>query len=180
MKVIGISGKAEHGKTTVATMMYDTLTSDGHKVLLINYADLLKFICKQYFSWNGSKDKFGRWLLQYVGTDVVREKRPDYWTDFVKSILELFENEWEYAIIGDCRFKNEVECMNDFGEKWMHVRVVRPNYKSSLSESQLKHPSETDLDEVVPDGWISNDGTLFDLKNTVNNWIKENLYDETR
>lgn len=41
MKVICISGKAQHGKDTTAGMMKTALESIGHTVLIAHYGDLL-------------------------------------------------------------------------------------------------------------------------------------------
>ena len=57
MKVILISGKAQHGKDTVANMICRRLREDSHKVLVTHYADLLKFICTYYFGWDGIKNE---------------------------------------------------------------------------------------------------------------------------
>ena len=78
MKVILISGKARHGKDTLAGMMKEELERKSKRVLIAHYADLLKFICKNFFGWNGEKDDNGRALLQRVGTDVIRKQNPDY------------------------------------------------------------------------------------------------------
>ena len=60
MKIIAISGKAQHGKDTTAGFLKSTLEADGYKVQVAHYADLLKYICKQFFGWNGQKDDAGR------------------------------------------------------------------------------------------------------------------------
>ena len=80
--VICISGKAGAGKDTVATMAKDMLVDRGERTLVVHYADLLKFICRTFFGWNGAKDAEGRTLLQTVGTDIIRFQKPDYWVDF--------------------------------------------------------------------------------------------------
>ena len=87
MKVVCISGKAQHGKDTTAGMMKTALESMGHTVLIAHYGDLVKYVCRTFFGWNGEKDAYGRSLLQKVGTDIVREQRPNYWVDFVKDML---------------------------------------------------------------------------------------------
>lgn len=51
MKVITISGKAQNGKDTTAGLLKAALEADGYKVLITHYADLLKYICKQFFGW---------------------------------------------------------------------------------------------------------------------------------
>lgn len=173
MKVIAISGKAQHGKDTTANMLKKLMEQKGKTVLIFHYADLLKYICRSYFDWDGKKDDAGRRILQYVGTDVIRAKQPDYWVDFATGFLRLFPDEWDYVLIPDCRFPNEVDCLGQAGFDMMHVRIVRPGFKSPLSPEQQMHPSETALDHTVPDHWVYNDGTLGDLENTIAAWIRD-------
>ena len=168
MKVICISGKAQHGKDTTANLLANLLEDHGYKVRIVHYADLLKYICKTWFDWDGEKDDYGRALLQHVGTDVVRAADPYYWVDFVVSMLKLFPNEWDYVIIPDCRFPNELDTIraNDFD--MTHVRVIRPNFESPLSMEQQNHPSEIALDNVEPDIIIYNRTTnKFDLQREI-------------
>ena len=106
MKIITISAKAKNGKDFCASLIKQKLESRGNKVLIAHYADLLKYICKTFFGWDGKKNQEGRTLLQYVGTDVIRQKNPDYWVNFIVSILNLFPNEWDYVLIPDTRFPN--------------------------------------------------------------------------
>lgn len=176
MKVILISGKAQNGKDTAASILHSSLTNDGKKVLITHYADLLKFICKNYFGWDGQKDEKGRQMLQYVGTDVIRVKDPTLWVDFVAKMLKYFHSNWDYVIIPDCRFPNEITVMSDAFDT-VHLRVTREDFESPLTEEQLKHPSETALDNVEPDYYIPNNGTIKDLESTIIKWIKESLYE---
>lgn len=177
MKVICISGKARHGKDTTASLIREVLEERGNKVLITHYADLVKYICRTFFEWDGNKDERGRHILQHVGTDVVRAKAPNYWVDFVVGILELFGNEWDYVLIPDTRFPNEVDVMREkFGA--MHIRVVRPDLISPLTEEQQNHPSEVALDDYIPDWFLENSGDMNDLRKTVNAWIQEAIYED--
>lgn len=171
MKVIAISGKAQHGKDTTASFLKSMLEADGHKVLIAHYADLLKYICRQFFGWNGQKDEAGRHVLQYVGTDIIRKKKPNFWVDFLTSMIELFPDEWDYILIPDCRFPNEIEQLKNAGVDMIHLRIVRENFKSPLSAEQQQHPSETALDHVEPDYYIKNSGSLQDLQETIAQWL---------
>lgn len=163
MRVILISGKAQNGKDTTASMMKAELESSGSRVLLVHYADLLKYICRSFFGWDGEKDDYGRSLLQRVGTDVIRAKDPDYWVRFIAQILTLFQSEWDYVLIPDCRFPNEIDFLTDAGFDVLHLRVVRKQFTSPLSAEQQKHPSETALDRRRPDAYIHNCGSLEEL-----------------
>lgn len=167
MKVICISGKARHGKDTLAGMLNEQLAAKGFRVLTTHFGDLVKYICEKFFNWDGAKDEKGRTLLQYVGTDVVRKQCPNYWTDFIVSVLELFPNEWDYVLIPDCRFPNEVECFIEHGMDTTLIRINRPNFVSNLTPEQLKHPSETAMDDYPPNLYVINDGTLEDLSDSI-------------
>lgn len=162
-KVICLSGKAQAGKDTSAEIIRKLLLGYGERVLIIHYADLLKFMCKQLFHWDGEKDERGRHLLQYVGTDVVRSQRPDFWVDFIISVLDLFQDEWDYVLIPDTRFPNEIARLRDSGYNVLHLRVMRKACEDCLTEEQRHHPSETALDGVRADYIIENDGTLVEL-----------------
>lgn len=172
MKVICISGKAQHGKDTTAGFIRDELEKRGNNVLIAHYADLLKYICWQFFGWNGEKDDAGRRILQYVGTDIIRAQRPNYWVDFLTGFLELFKNEWDYVLIPDCRFPNEIDEMRSRGFDVAALRVRRENFTSPLTEEQQKHPSETALDNYRMDCEILNNGTLKDLSNAAYTFVK--------
>lgn len=177
IKLILISGKAQNGKDTVASIIKDKLVSDGSRVLITHYADLLKYICKNYFDWDGNKDENGRHLLQYIGTDVIRKKNPSLWVDFVAMMLSYFHENWDYVLIPDCRFPNEIAVMIENGFDVVHLRVERPGFENGLTGKQSEHASETALDDFVPDYKIINSGNLKALEEKVYQWIKENLYD---
>lgn len=168
MKIVLISGKAQHGKDTVAELMKDEFYSQGKSVLVTHYADLVKYICKSFFGWDGEKNEVGRTLLQRIGTDVVRTTNPDYWVSFIIDMLKMFVGEWDVVLIPDTRFPNEVSKMKEaFPDNTVHLRVVRDNFKSSLTEEQLSHPSETALDNEEYDYIIHNNEDLISLENKV-------------
>jgi hypothetical protein len=174
LKVCCISAKARHGKDTAAAMIAEYLESKGKKVLITHYADLLKFICKNYFGWNGEKDEEGRTLLQYVGTDVVGKQKPEYWAEFIVDVLKFFKGQWDFILIPDCRYPWEVSTMKDNFETTV-LRVERPNFESNLTEEQKKHASEVMMDDYNFDEVIFNDGSLMELKDKVINFTDKYL-----
>lgn len=167
MKVICISGHAGSGKDTVAEMMCAQLRAHGYRVLITHYADLVKYVCRTFFDWNGEKDVAGRTLLQYVGTDKVRSQSPDYWVNFVASMLTFFDDRWDVVLIPDCRFPNEVEMMRHYGFDTVSVRVERDNFETKLTAEQQAHSSETAMDNFEFDYVLHNHGSLDDLRNAV-------------
>ena len=170
-KVICISGKAQNGKDTTASILKDVLEERDNRVLIFHYADLLKYLCKQYFGWDGEKDDAGRTLLQHVGTDIIRAQDPNYWVNFAVNFLKMFEGEWDYVLIPDCRFPNEINTMETHFD-CMHLRIVRGNFESPLTPEQQNHPSETALDDYPYDDVIHNDGTISDLKISLNKLVE--------
>lgn len=169
MKIIAISGKAQHGKDTTANMLKTALEKNGNTVSIFHNADLLKYLCRQYFGWDGAKDEAGREIMQRIGTDVIRKQDPDFWVNFADSFFALFKDEWDYVLIPDCRFPNEVGCFFDgYGfRKKVHLRVVRSNFVSPLTEKQQQHKSEVALDNTEADIWLHNDGTLEELEEKI-------------
>jgi hypothetical protein len=164
LKIYAISGKAQHGKDTFAELLYQELTDKGYKVLVTHYGDLVKYICKTIFNWDGQKDEKGRHLLQYVGTDIIRKEKPDYWVDFVVDIIKFFGENWDYVLIPDTRFPNEIDVLKENFSDVKYIRVTRPNFESTLTDEQKRHPSETALDDVWPDVKVINSGTIDALK----------------
>jgi hypothetical protein len=168
MKVICISGKAQHGKDTFAKMLEEELLKKEKTVLIAHFADLVKYICKTIFGWDGEKDDKGRAILQYVGTDVVRKKNPNYWVKFIIDILTMFNTDWDYILIPDCRFPNEYELFKTSGLDASLIRVNRPNFESKLPKEQKEHISETALDNYPYDYLIDEDNTLEYLHKKAN------------
>lgn len=170
MHIILISGKAQHGKDSVAKMLKQKYEQQNKKVLIAHYGDLVKFVCEKYFNWDGKKDEAGRTLLQWIGTDIVRSVNPNYWVDFVKGMLSMFKGEWDYVLIPDCRFKNEMQ----WDEEWntITVRINRINFNSPLTLEQQNHPSETELDDYNFDYVIDCESGLDKLEFEVEKFIK--------
>lgn len=176
MKIILISGKAQHGKDTTANILKEKLEQKNNKVLITHFGDLVKFVCEKYFNWDGKKDERGRAILQRIGTNVIREQNPDYWVDFVINLLSMFENEWDYVLIPDARFHNEIEKFED-KKDWdvLSVRINRLNFTSTLTQEQKNHPSETALDDYVFDYVIYAENGIDKLEIEVDkfiNWLE--------
>lgn len=163
-KIVCISGKARAGKDTSAQFLKEHLEWNlKSNTLIIHNADLLKYMCTSLLGWDGIKDEKGRHMLQYVGTDVVRKKDPNFWVNYILKILELFPDQWDYVLIPDVRFPNEIEVLKNAGFDVKHIHINR-HVDNGLTDEQKAHASETALDELVPDAVIENDGTLADLK----------------
>lgn len=178
MKVVLISGKAQNGKDTTANILKEKLEQKNNKVLITHFGDLVKFVCEKYFDWDGQKDERGRAILQRIGTNVIREQNPDYWVDFVINLLSILKEEgkWDYVLIPDARFHNEIQKFED-KKDWdvVSVRVNRLNFVSTLTQEQKNHPSETALDDYVFDYVIYTENGIDKLEIEVDkfiNWLE--------
>lgn len=163
MRVILISGQAQHGKDTFGKMLEVELRTLGFSTQIIHFADALKFVCKEYFGWDGNKDERGRFLLQHVGTEIVRAKDEHFWTDFVARLIKIFNR--DFIIIPDWRF---IEEYNKISEQFdvTTVRIERyltyneeeqvPYVNEAMTPTQLAHRSEVELNNWTCDYVVIN------------------------
>lgn len=161
MKIIAISGKAGVGKDTTAGFLKEYLEEQNERVIIVHYGDLVKYVCKTFFNWNGLKDEAGRTLLQKVGTDKIRAINPDFWTNFVRDILKAFNDEWDVVLIPDVRFPNELECLGELGEVTF-LNIISDIHYADLTDEQKRHPSETALDHAISDYCLVNNYRTLD------------------
>jgi hypothetical protein len=75
-------------------------------------------------------------VMQIVGTDILRKMKPSVWTD--ATINKINKDQPELALITDCRFPNEVQCIKE--NNGVVIRLDRKIYDSD-------HISENILDE---------------------------------
>jgi hypothetical protein len=170
INVICLSGLARHGKDEMCKAFLKNFAAANCRAERKAHADLLKFIAFGTLddSWKqGSPDEVAakRKYLQDLGS-AFRESRPDYWVDYILSLLDQAQN-MDYAVISDCRYPNEIDSYRDAGYNTLHVRVVRPGFESDLSEEAKNHPSETALNDYPVDILVVNDGTLEDLNDKI-------------
>lgn len=176
-----ISGKSGSGKDMMAHFIKEEMAKHGKKVLIIHYADAVKWVCRDYLDWNGEKDVIGRTLLQTVGTDIVRARHPNFWVGIVIGLIQAFEptNDFDIAVIPDARFPNEVDLSLENLQNSVSVRIERKNSDGSdwinplFTESQLQHPSETSLDNYAFDYIIHNDEGLELLKESAHTLLTD-------
>ena len=116
-----------------------------------NFADSLKSIAINFFGltyeqcYGSEKEKntpslmanfTARGFLQHFGTDVCRNLKEDVWVDFC--ISKIKSEQSALALVGDCRFPDEVEAIQQAGGKV--IRLTRTPHEDV-------HLSETALDE---------------------------------
>jgi hypothetical protein len=174
MKIICISGLAQHGKDTAASIMKHRFESEGKRCLVFHYADYLKFIAEKYFGWNGAKDETGRQLLQQLGTNKARKRNPNIWVEVCVEFIKAFGEDYDYILIPDCRFENEIVVLRDHWENVFTIWVHRIGFDNGLTFEQKDHDSETSLLDFPFDRIISVESSMEKLVDAVNNVIDQN------
>lgn len=174
MKVIEISGKSGHGKDETAKILKYKLEKLGNKVMILHFADNLKYIAEKYYGWNKLKDESGRTLLQTLGVSA-RNRNPDYWVNIVYELIITFFGDMDYILISDTRFLNEVFYLENKGFDLITLRVTRLNFENNLTEEQRNHVSETELDNFDFDYHIFPDNNLGleDLERCIDELLSE-------
>jgi hypothetical protein len=163
MKIIGISGKKQSGKNTVAKMIAD-LTS--LKCEEFAFADSLKQevaeMCGTYLFTIEENKNLYRPLLQAWGIYKRQTCGADYWIEQV--VRKIQSSSCDIALVTDVRFRNELEALRILGARV--VRIVTPE----LSDDQ--HISETELDNETFHFTIHNSYDLSYLRGKVITYLQ--------
>lgn len=179
-----ITGKKRAGKDTTAEYLKSYL--GGRKIAL---ADPMKLVAQILFDWDFQHienykevidHRYGispRQFLQTFGTEFAQfylsERFPDYasitgrtlWAKYMINTIRKYP-EIPHWFVSDVRFPHEVEEVKKEFDKVTVLKVIRPYYLCSDT-----HCSETSVDEIVPDDYLYNEGTLDDYKNTVRDYL---------
>ena len=188
--IVGVSGRKRHGKDQVATYL------EEYGTLRIAFADELKRVAMDLWDlsfdqvYGSEQDKETvdpRWglsprvILQRLGTEVGRNIHPLTWVRKVFTMIDAASRGEEILlpdmrhrrfmpccpnptawVIPDARFPNEATAIQARGG--LVIKVVRPDF---LKRSTDMHASEVEVDNVVEDALIVNDGSLADLRSKV-------------
>lgn len=180
---IGITGKMNAGKTTVAGIIKEHLR-DKVPTCIIPFAAPIKRLALD-MGWNGEKDDKGRRLLQLLGTECGRQCiAPDIWIRRWYEQAErwwLRDNEPERLVViaDDLRFDNEAEWILDHGG--IVVLVDRPGQMEMRCSECVDHASEQSLSPGLTTFMISNMKDVFDLQRSTLTFLNElqHIYKES-
>jgi len=207
--ILGVTGLIGSGKDTVADYL---CTFHGFK--RVSFAASLKDAVSAVFGWDrelleGSTkssrewreqtdiwwstrlqmDITPRWVLQYWGTDVLRNHfHTDIW---VASVENKLRQSTDNIVITDCRFINEVNAIKNVGGTTMRVvRGKQPewydaavsynkgevgNMTWSISKAKLDklrvHASEYSSVGLDYDHYVDNNGTIDELHTVIKSII---------
>jgi len=196
-KIIGVVGFIGSGKGTVGDYLSST-----HGYQLASFAHNLKDATSCIFGWprhllEGNtpesrhwreqpdpywSSKMGRgitprWVLQYMGTDVMRNHFiDDIW---IWSLEKKLVNDGHPTVITDVRFPNEIKLIKEIGGKLLWVRrhpepawaEMAINDPEKMSLRSDVHPSEYAWLGVADYQVIWNDSNLDDLYKRVDEVI---------
>lgn len=166
MKIIGVSGKAECGKSTACKQV------DKNKII-----PLAKRMKEQamMLGWDGKKDEKGRRLLQEISWPVKHYFGIDIYAKWCYE--QALEKQLDILLVDDVRMMAEVNYFKQLEkdgliEKFVLVRIKRPGHISKLTKEQLQDISETELDNYSFDYIIVNDSSIEELGNKLKEIIK--------
>lgn len=172
MQLIGICGKKGSGKDTAGA----TLASIGYHQ--VAFAEALKLMMARLYEYlkldsvTASKMIFGdlkempvpelgghstRYAMQTLGTEWGRLCLDrDLWVNIGVAKAKQYDK----AVITDVRFPNEAEAIKEQGG--VIIRVLRDEPDAARDN----HASEM-IDNIVPDYFVDNNGSLQDLKGRI-------------
>lgn len=168
MKVIGVAAKAGGGKDTAYELLKKSLEEEGYKVTKLSFARKLKDALVVMLGFDrerlehdfdykegntlddGSPDPAcemlgmtRREIMQIFGTEGCRDGlHKDIWVISLKlAILHGEYDDYDYGVLTDCRFINELKFVRDLDGILMQIQ--REGEESTLTES-VNHSSETE------------------------------------
>ena len=190
--LIGVVGLIGSGKGTVSDRL-----EQKHNFRKDSFAKSLKDAVSSMFNWDremleGKTDesrawrekpdvfwskRFGkdvtpRWVLQYFGTEVMRQGMHDsIWID---SCMARYDG--KPTVIADTRFENEIKIIREMGGSILLVkRGQDPDWFTDYVEGNVVpknvHLSEYAWAKSEYDHLITNDGTLEDLHSKIDDLI---------
>ena len=149
--IVGLSGKKQSGKSTVARYL-----KAKYKFAEVFWAEPLKeqigrglfgLDDAQLYGSDAAKEaiipKWGmsaREIYQKVGTDCFRDRiHPDFWVILGSDRIHAVSSIGNDVVVTDCRFPNEMDAIKTLGGH--SIRVIREG-----QETKDEHESETALD----------------------------------
>ena len=157
--IIGISGKMQSGKDTIAEYLVEK-----YGFRRIAFANKIKELAKDLFSWDGEKDESGRKLLQDLGY-AMRLIDEDVWINY--ALRDVYAN--MNFVTTDVRYLNEADIIKSKKNNilWRVERNVDRNNECDT------HLSEIDLDDYEKfDATIDNNSSFKELYKKVDNLLK--------
>lgn len=191
--LITVTGKAGSGKDFFIELVQEFLTDHHLYIFAENYyrncrayekesnfncsfmkfafADMIKNVFTRNFGYTEANKQEFRKGLQILGTEVGRCYCETLWIDPVLNIITALDENTPARVfaITDCRFENEINCL-DFDDNFKKIRIlVRGNdHRNLMTDDQISHASEALSNSANPNDFdliIDNFGTIEELRN---------------
>jgi len=169
MKIIGLIGKKESGKSTFAKFIQGHCPKDK-KCVILSFASILKTmlfkaeICTEEEMYL-RKTPYSREMMQKIGTNIIRDQiDPNFFCKcMIKEIKEVAKsnppfNKDTIIVIDDVRFQNEAQLIENIDG--VLISIIRPESEVSLDV----HKSETEMDRIKTEMAVFNDSDLENLE----------------
>ena len=198
--IIGICGFIGSGKDTAADYLvnfhefrresFAGTLKDAVAAVFGWDRELLEGRTKESRAWREARDEWWsnrlgkeitpRWVLQYWGTEVVRQGfHDDMW---IASIENKLRTSKDSIVITDCRFQNEIKALKAQGGKIIWVQRGTTPHWYGIAEQANRGDTKA-LNWLQREGIHASEyswaGTAFD-KIIVNNGSIEHLYDQLK
>lgn len=189
MILIGITGQAGCGKTTVAKYLAETYSFKLHNFsqpIKEMLAVLLGISVEDIDHYKDSGIKHPilgttiRSALQTLGTEWGRNIiDKDIWTNVVMSRIQLSKD--PFHVIGDVRFNNEADAIRANNGRLLYIKR---SVTDRLSENESNHASELEFNTILINHHrivtiINNDGSIENLFKNIDTYIgtiSENMF----
>lgn len=153
VKVIGITGRAGHGKDEIARIISNLIPD----VRRYTFSDAIATVARVNRQMGARDPK----VLQDVGMQW-RHLDPTLWVDCV--YWSIVDHKPAVAVLAGVRFPEEAQMIKDIGGRI--IKVTRTNSDGTLyvkGDRDESHPAEGGLEAVKWDELIENDGDLNNL-----------------
>lgn len=181
---IGLVGKMRSGKNTVGDYLTSNYTCHQYA-----FADGITHAITNYFptAFDGGKP---RRHYQFIG-QAFRQLDENVWIDYMLKqmrentlLLKEMTNTIPNIVVTDVRQLNEATRLSDEG--FVIIKVVCPEEIRRLriaklgdvmTEEQLNHDTEKQVDLVIPDYEIINDGTIDELYKKIDDIVRGEYFE---
>lgn len=176
-KIYLLSGKARNGKDTVAGYLKEFYEKDNKKVILSRAGKYIKFYAMEMTDWDGSEESKPRTLLQELGTDVIRNKlnKKEMLIQRQLDDIEIYSCFYDAIIVPDIRLPREIDSVKEKFDNVVTIKIERINFESNLSNTELKHSTETSMDNYQDFDYVIVNDTLDKLKKDVYKIYEEEI-----
>ena len=157
MIVLACSPTYGCGKDTLGEILIESYNFER-----VSFADELKRIATEVFTWDGEKDVKGRDLLINVGM-TARKYKPNFWIGKALEKTTLAIMAKKNVIITDCRFLNEQKAFNEYFSMETIITIGIERHKNGFE----KEESQKEYYDMEKDFIINNTGTLIDFEKEV-------------